>query len=151
MRIRSGIILIEDNKVALIERHRAGLHYFALPGGGVDAGETPEQAAIRETDEELGLQVAIQQKVAQVHLGKNIQHYYLVNIIGGEFGTGTGDEYKYPLPDHPDHGTYHPMWMPISELPDHDNVHPADVAALIVKSVKDGWPNEPVVIFEELK
>jgi len=36
MRIRAGIVLIEDNRVALIERHRAGLHYFVFPGGGVD-------------------------------------------------------------------------------------------------------------------
>lgn len=40
MRIRSGIILIEENNLALIERHRAGLHYFAFPGGGMDEGET---------------------------------------------------------------------------------------------------------------
>jgi hypothetical protein len=28
MRTRAGIVLIEDNNVALIERHRAGLDYF---------------------------------------------------------------------------------------------------------------------------
>jgi len=51
MRIRAGIVLIQDNKVALIERHRAGLHYFVFPGGGADEGESPEQAAIREAME----------------------------------------------------------------------------------------------------
>ena len=39
MRIRAGIVLIQDRKVALIERHRAGLDYFVFPGGGVDEGE----------------------------------------------------------------------------------------------------------------
>jgi 8-oxo-dGTP diphosphatase len=151
MRIRAGVVLIEDNKVALIERQRAGSHYYAFPGGGVDAGEIPEQAAIREAEEELGLQVVIQQKLVQLHLGRNIQHYYLVQKVGGEFGTGTGEEYQNPLPDHPDHGTYHPMWMPIPELPLHDNVYPADVAMLVLKSIKDGWPKEPVIIFEEPK
>jgi 8-oxo-dGTP diphosphatase len=38
MRTRAGIILIEDDKVALIERHRAGLDYYVFPGGGVDEG-----------------------------------------------------------------------------------------------------------------
>ena len=53
MRNRSGIILIEENKLALIERHRAGIHYFAFPGGGMDEGESPEQTAVREAEEEL--------------------------------------------------------------------------------------------------
>ena len=55
MSYRAGIILVLNDKVALIERHRAGLHYFTFPGGHVDKGETPERTAVRETEEELGL------------------------------------------------------------------------------------------------
>ena len=152
MRIRAGIVLIEDNKVALIERHRAGLHYFVFPGGGVDEGETPEQAAIREAMEELGIEVAIKQKVAEVHLGrKSRQIYFLVEQIGGEFGTGTGEEFTDSDPNHPEEGIYIPVWMPIDELLQHTNVYPADVAKLVVKSVKDGWMQEPILGFEEPK
>lgn len=75
MRTRAGIILIEDNNVALIERHRAGLHNFVFPGGGVHEGESPEQAATRETMEELGLQVVIKYKVAEVHLGRKADKF----------------------------------------------------------------------------
>src|SRR4026207_1144316 len=73
MRTRAGIVLIEDDKVALIERHRAGLEYFVFPGGGVDPGETPEQAAVREAREELGIEVAIQRKLVEIHFGQSTQ------------------------------------------------------------------------------
>ena len=79
MRNRSGIILIEDGKLALIERYRNERHYFIFPGGGVDEGETPEQAAIREAEEELGIIVKVNQKVAEVFINGNIQHYFLVD------------------------------------------------------------------------
>src|SRR5512144_1848498 len=104
MRIRAGIVLIEDDKVALIERHRAGLDYFVFPGGGVDEGETPERAAVREAMEELGVEVAIQQKVAVIHFGQSTQVYFLVNRVSGEFGSGTGEEYTDSDPNNPDEG-----------------------------------------------
>ena len=152
MRIRAGIVLIEDSKVALIERHRAGLEYFVFPGGGVDEGESPEQAAIRETMEELGIEVLIKQKVAEVQLGhKSRQVYFLVEQTGGEFGSGTGEEYTESDPDHPQEGIYIPIWMPIDELPQHANVYPVDLARLVVKSVKEGWMQEPILVFEEPK
>jgi len=152
MRTRAGIVLIEDNKVALIERHRAGLHYFVFPGGGVDEGESPEQAAIRETMEELGLEVAIKHKVAEVHLGqKSRQVYFLVEQTGGKFGTGVGDEFTDSDPNNPEEGNYFPIWMPINELPQHEKVFPVGMAKLVVKAQTDGWPEEPIVVFEVAK
>ena len=149
MRIRAGIVLIQNNNVALIERHRAGLDYFVFPGGGVNEGESPEQAAIREAMEELGVEVAIQQKVAEVKVGLKSRHiYFLVEQTGGEFGTGIGEEYtdsdSYSLEE----GIYIPIWMPIEELAHHQNVYPADIARLVIKSVREGWME--VSLFEEL-
>ena len=152
MRVRAGIVLINDGKVALIERHRAGLDYYVFPGGGMDEGETPEQAAIRETMEELGIEVAIKQKVAEIQLGKKShQVYFLVEHIGGEFGTGTGEEFTDADPNDPDEGVYVPIWMPIAELPRRGNVYPVDLSKLVVKSVRDGWPKKPLMVTEKLK
>jgi len=151
MRTRAGIILIEDNKVALIERHRAGLDYFVFPGGGVDDGETPEQGAIREAMEELGVEIAIQKKVVLIHFDQSTQYYYLVERIGGEFGTGVGEEYTDADPGDPQEGIYVPVWMPIDELSHHEKVYPAEVAKLVLKAQTDGWANEPVVFDEKSK
>ncbi|MDP1715600.1 MAG: NUDIX domain-containing protein [Anaerolineales bacterium] len=145
MRNRAGIILIEENKLALIERHRAGLHYFIFPGGGIDEGESAEQTAIREVEEELGIIVAIKQKVAEVFFNENTQYYFLAEKLSGEFGTGTGEEYgDYD----PIHGTYLPLWMPIEDVL-HKNVLPRELAELVVRSHQQGWQSEPVMVFEE--
>jgi 8-oxo-dGTP diphosphatase len=148
MRTRAGIILIEDDKVALIERHRAGLEYYVFPGGGVDIGETSEQAAIREAMEELGVEVAIRQEVAVIHFDQSTQVYFLVERVSGEFGTGTGEEYTDSDPGDPQEGVYVPVWMSIDELPQQQKVFPADVAKLVLLSRTNGWPREPIVINE---
>ena len=152
MRIRAGIVLIKDNKVALIERHRAGLDYFVFPGGGVDEGESPEQAAVREAMEELGIEVAIKQKVAEIHLGqKSRQVYFLVEQIGGNFGTGDGEEYTDSDPNDPEEGIYVPIWMPIDELLLHEKIYPAALASLVVASLQQGWAQDVLVAFEDPK
>ena len=151
MRIRAGAVLIEDDQVSLIERFRHGSHYYVFPGGGVDEGETPREAAIREMDEETGLRVTVKRKLAEIHFGLSYQIYYLVERVGGEYGTGTGEEYTDVYTENPAHGTYIPVWMPIAELPEHENVYPVDVAELVVKSVSSGWPDEPIVVMERLK
>ena len=150
MRVRAGIVLIRDGKVALIERHRAGMDYFVFPGGGVDEGESPEQAAIREAMEELGIEVVIRQKIAEVQLGqKSRQIYFLVEQTGGEFGTGVGEEYTDSDPESPEQGIYIPVWMSIEELPMHQNVYPVSVAKQVVNAVVEGWAQTSPVVFEE--
>ena len=152
MRIRAGIVLIKDDKVALIERYRAGLHYYVFPGGGVDEGESPEGAAVREAMEELGIEVTIKQKIAEVQLGpKSRQVYFLVEQMCGEFGTGIGEEFTDSDPDDPEEGVYVPIWMPIDELLIHTNIHPADLATLVAKSMVEGWAEKVVYSFEETK
>jgi 8-oxo-dGTP pyrophosphatase MutT (NUDIX family) len=145
MRTRSAIILIEEDKLALIERRRAGRHYFSFPGGGVDEGESPQQAAIREAEEELGIQVEIKQKVAEVIFNGNPQYYFLAQKISGEFGTGIGEEYGE---FNPMHGTYHPIWMLLADVPN-NNVLPRELAELVVRSAMEGWSAEPVLIIDK--
>jgi len=151
MRTRAGIVLIEDGKVALIERHRAGLDYYVFPGGGVDYGETSQQAAIREAMEELGVEVAILQQVAVIHFDQSTQVYFLVERVSGEFGTGTGEEFMYSDPNDPREGIYVPVWMSIDELPQQHKVFPMDLAKLVLQSRATGWPQEPIVINERTR
>ena len=55
------IAVFDAGKVLLIKRR--DFQVWALPGGGIDAGESVAQAAVRETREETGLEVELQQLV----------------------------------------------------------------------------------------
>jgi mutator protein MutT len=57
----ASIAVFQDRKVLLVKRGRpplAGL--WSLPGGKVEAGETPRQAACRELKEETGIEAAVE-------------------------------------------------------------------------------------------
>ena len=144
MSYRAAIILLQDNQAALIERHRPGLHYFTFPGGHVDEGETPEQAAVREAKEELGLEVMLKKLVAKIGWQGKWQYYYLAEVIGGTFGTGSGEEMNDPLPER---GTYRPVWMPVAELLGQP-VKPREMVEMLVHSLEQGWPEKTVIIPE---
>lgn len=54
----AAAVIVRDGKVLLIRRRlREGTLLWALPSGGVEAGETPAEAAQRESLEEVGLTV----------------------------------------------------------------------------------------------
>ena len=145
MSYRAAVILLQDNQIALIERHRAGQHYFTFPGGHVEPGETPEQAAVRETREELGVEVNIQRLVAEIWWHDRPQYYYLVALAGGVFGSGTGEEMHNPPPER---GSYQPLWVPIRDLLELP-VLPRPAALMVVQAQSTGWPEPAPVLHEE--
>ena len=145
MSYRAAIILIENGQVALIERQRQDLHYFTFPGGHVEKDESPSQAAVRETLEELGLQVEVKRMVAKVWFKGDPQYYYLVERVGGDFGSGDGEEMHG---NDPISGSYKPVWVPLENLPDLP-IKPLLVAAMLMKAQTLGWPEPAPEIPEE--
>ncbi len=53
----TNIVVIQDNKVLLTKR--SDVPMWCLPGGGVDAGESVAQTAVREVHEETGLTIQL--------------------------------------------------------------------------------------------
>ncbi|MDQ2730597.1 MAG: NUDIX domain-containing protein [Armatimonadota bacterium] len=128
--IRSGVIIIEGNKVALIERVNAKGTYYLFPGGGVEAGETVEAAAIREAWEELGVEVQLAGLMAVVTFDQTEQFYYAAQIVGGEFGSGKGEELASVAASPA--GTYRPVWLERNQLSRY-NVRPKELAERVME------------------
>lgn len=151
---RAAVVLILDDRVALIRRLRGGREYFLFPGGHVEDGETAEMAAGREALEELGLNVRVGPLVATVELlgtpgdgpDGRPQYYFWAEAVDGEFGTGLGAELS-SLPESPS-GSYTPVWLGLEQLATID-VRPRLLAEkLAARSI--GPASAPLAIVETL-
>jgi mutator protein MutT len=91
MRVSSYGVLLNSQGQILLQRHPAAAT-FALPGGGVDLGETVESALIREFIEETGLDIKVGKLLAVkddyfTYGGKYCQSvlvFYQVSQVGGQ-------------------------------------------------------------------
>ncbi|GIF00740.1 NUDIX domain-containing protein [Paractinoplanes rishiriensis] len=52
-----SVIVVDDRARLLLVRHAGHRDGWAVPGGAVDIGESPAQAAVREIREETGFQI----------------------------------------------------------------------------------------------
>jgi 8-oxo-dGTP diphosphatase len=83
----SMAIIAHDGAVLMIRRRqKEGELLWAFPGGAVEEGETPEEAAVREVAEEVGLTVAAEKLLGErVHpkTGRAMT-YTACSLVDGE-------------------------------------------------------------------
>lgn len=104
LRKTARAVVVRDKAVLLIERWHDSNHYFALPGGGIEAGEMPEVAVVRELMEEAHVLVRPRFVIARDQDSKAQHTYFLCDFLSGEaelppVSTNKTDRYK-------------PMWLP---------------------------------------
>ncbi len=120
MRNRAGGMLIEDGKLLLMHRIKnidgEVKEYYVVPGGGIEEGETLEDATKRELKEEIGIDVELLSKEPLLSLPeeKGTQYFNLIKRIGGEIGTGKGPEFSDP--GYANRGFYGPEMIAIKDI-----------------------------------
>jgi ADP-ribose pyrophosphatase YjhB (NUDIX family)/predicted acetyltransferase len=125
---RAVAVVERDGKVLVIRRHLDGRDYAVLPGGGVEDGETPEQAVVRELKEECSLDGRVVELLLEGDHGGRPAWYFRMEGVEGEPVLG-GEE-----AEHQDvSNQHHPMWASPQDL-DLMGLLPEGLADLVV-----GW------------
>jgi 8-oxo-dGTP pyrophosphatase MutT (NUDIX family) len=76
-------VVINGDKVLVMKRHRRGRNYAVLPGGGVEAGETAAEAALRELREETTLVAEIDRLLWTGMHNDRPASYFLMTTVRG--------------------------------------------------------------------
>ena len=80
MRPRVCAAIIRDNSILMVLHRDAEREYWTLPGGAIEAGETPEEAAVREVKEETGLQARVSRFLFEQSYLNGTSQCYLLEI-----------------------------------------------------------------------
>lgn len=101
----AAVIFDQQNRIFLVKLTYQRFHPWGLPGGGLEYGETSEDAVIREVWEETGLKVEIEKLLLNKTFPPDkFAMYYLCRITDGVFQPSDEvSEYGYyTLNDLPD-------------------------------------------------
>src|SRR5215469_10201156 len=99
---RVGVYAVIFNEEGVLLAHRRDIDWWNLPGGGMEAGETVDEAICREVYEETGLEIKVEQLIG-VYSKPQKQEVvltFLCDVIGGALqSTEETRESRYFAPD----------------------------------------------------
>lgn len=104
-RKRAAAVIIRDGRLLMVRQRGTGpsgrhdgQEYWTLPGGGIQPGETPEQAVKREVAEETGLESLTADFLYDVPHPSGWTACYRVRVAAGEPRLGSDDDLRCDCP-----------------------------------------------------
>lgn len=143
---RAQCLVMRNKKILMVKLRLSedGNEFWCIPGGKIEEGETPEEAAIRELKEEccvegkiLGVLCAYENTFEETIFAYNKVYSYLVDIDDQEPGIGVEPEY--------DEGILDVSWLSLDEIPERDRVFLWMAGLVSIREFKNevlNWGND---------
>jgi ADP-ribose pyrophosphatase YjhB (NUDIX family) len=96
-----GLVFDRAGRLALVrERKRSGESRWTLPKGKLEAGETLEQAALREVHEEAGVRARIRGYVGVTEGRRSFVHFFHMEVVGvGDHQDARVEKVRFVAPE----------------------------------------------------
>jgi len=139
---RVQAIVVRDDAILMVKHQQDGLEWWCLPGGAQEAGETPEQGALRELREECNVDGVVLRQTSHVRYAPEDETYSFLVDIGNQTPSLGSDPDVPPgcevLAD--------VQWLRLPEIPERDRTF-LWAAGLLGISVFwkeiENWGNDP--------
>jgi ADP-ribose pyrophosphatase YjhB (NUDIX family) len=114
--IRSQCVIHKENRLLMAQHQQDGKTWWCLPGGGVEEGETPEEAVLRELQEECSVTGRIIREINHAtYISGEEAYTYLVDI--GEQIPRLGTDPEFPKTGQV---LVDIAWLTLAEIPERD-------------------------------
>jgi len=151
-RVSARAIIVRDGKLLVFKRKRFDieengfLEYYSIPGGGVEVGESIEDACVRELKEEMGIDIQLGPKVAIRFADHHENHVFVAEIKAGE-PYFVPDSEEAHLQNH--FNQFEVQWVPVNELRAEDMLFYSRFLPVIQAIASGKPPTEPIELKDD--
>ncbi len=135
MRKRAAAIIIINDQFLMMKRIKQSKEYYVFIGGGVEEGESVENAVVREVKEETSCDIQVGELVLELHRTDwkedQLEYYFITSWIQGTPVLGGEEKEKQTLDDQ-----FFPVWISIDQFKQF-TVHPKEAKDKVLEYLED--------------
>jgi 8-oxo-dGTP diphosphatase len=135
---RAQCIVYREGRILMVQHHQGGDTWWCLPGGGVEEGESPAAAALRELAEECRVEGKVVRQLSHLTYAPDDETFtFLVDIgdqeptLGHDPDVAPGAEVLAAV-----------RWLALDEIPERDRAFLWAAGLLAIREVfeaVEGW------------